>query len=186
MFCPPGLFSITTCLPQPRDTRSATTRATLSTPEPAGCARISLTGRSGQVWANAEDAQPASSRAGGGEGERSAVHCFVSFVVDEAPSRPAQLCHKSDRAQTTQRIRCLAQQCPADCLCRSGDAVDVVVRPHQGRRAAVAMQPCGADPFRLRCFSSILKTCSPGERGAIARGGLRHAGRQHQAPAVAR
>src|SRR5450432_1239651 len=51
MFCPPGLFSMTICCPQLREMRSLTRRATLSTPEPAGWARISLTGRSGQAWA---------------------------------------------------------------------------------------------------------------------------------------
>ena len=48
VFCPPGLLSITTAWPHSFCSRSASSRARLSGPEPGDCDSIHLTGLSGQ------------------------------------------------------------------------------------------------------------------------------------------
>src|SRR5215467_1750565 len=49
----PGLFSITSCLPQILDRRSAVMRATVSVEPPSAYGTTMRTGRVGQAWANA-------------------------------------------------------------------------------------------------------------------------------------
>src|SRR5450432_2562673 len=128
MFCPPGLFSMTMVWPQLREMRSATRRATLSTPEPAGWARMSLTGRSGHVSALTMPLHEAATEAMASLNWRrcmSECSCEGRGRRGEAIGELVQLLHQGGG--------------------RGGDGVDVVIRPHDRGAAFLAAKPARED-----------------------------------------